>query len=173
MTPPTRHPPPQTILVVHPRENRAKCSLEPLRGRPDLCFVRFTPALELDLDRYVRLAVDGEPLSEADRDLGLLLLDATWRWAAPMNRRFARVPGRSLRGYRTAYPRRSKLKSDPAGGLASVEALYVAHRILGRPTDGLLEGYRWRAEFLAANGWSADEAAARRAALKPRASLPS
>jgi pre-rRNA-processing protein TSR3 len=149
-------PPPITILVVHPRENRAKCSLEPLRGRADFRFVKFDPRLELDLDRYVRLAVDGEPLTAADRDSGLLLLDATWRWAEPMNRRFAGVPGRSLPGLRSAYPRRSKRESDPAGGLASIEALYAAHAILGRPTAGLLDGYRWREAFLVANGWSAD-----------------
>ena len=167
-TPPN---PPITLLVVHPRENRAKCSLEPLRGRDDLRFVKFAPERELDvdLDRYVRLAVDGEPLTAADRHRGLLLLDGNWRRADPMNRAFARVPGRSLRGFKTAYPRTSKLKTDPAEGLASVEALYVALTILGRPTDGLLDGYRWRAGFLAANGWGL----AANGGLTPRASPPS
>ena len=33
---------PPTVLVMHPKENPAKCSLEPLRGRPDLCFERFS-----------------------------------------------------------------------------------------------------------------------------------
>lgn len=148
--------PPITLLVVHPRENRAKCSLEPLRGRADFRFVKFDPRVELDLDGYVRLAVDGPPLTAADRGSGLLLLDATWRWSDPMNRRYAHVPGRSLPGFKTAYPRRSKRETDPAEGLASIEALYVAHTILVRPTEGLLDGYRWREAFLAANGWSAD-----------------
>ena len=42
--------------------------------------------------------------------------------------------------------------SDPDNGLASVEALFVAYHILGRPTTGLLDHYRWAAEFLRANG---------------------
>ena len=44
-TPPTIQAggPPPTFLVVHPRENRAKCSLEPLRGRPDLRFMKYAP----------------------------------------------------------------------------------------------------------------------------------
>ena len=33
MPPAVSYPP--TILVIHPKENRAKCSLEPLRGRED------------------------------------------------------------------------------------------------------------------------------------------
>jgi pre-rRNA-processing protein TSR3 len=161
--------PPITILVVHPRENRAKCSLEPLRGRSDLRFVKFSPKLALELDGYVRLAVDGEPLTERDAERGLLLLDGNWRFAAPMNRHFAHVPARSLRGYRTAYPRTAKLLTDPAGGLASIEALYIALSILGRPTRGLLDGYHWREPFLAGNAWPRRPGGA----VTPRASHPS
>ena len=61
-------------------------------------------------------------------------------------------PPRSLSGYRTAYPRVSKRGSDPDNGLASIEALYLAYHILGRPTDELLDSYRWAAEFVALNG---------------------
>ena len=149
---------PPTILVVHPRENRRKCSLEALRGRPDLRFVKFSPELSLDLAGYVRLAVDGEPLSERDAGMGLLLLDGNWHRAGAMNRPFAHVPPRSLRGFRTAYPRVSKMLQDPADGLASIEALYVAFRILGRSTGGLLDAYRWREPFLERNGWAPDRA---------------
>ena len=57
---------------------------------------------------------------------------------------------RSLpRGVCTAYPRRSKLTADPAPGLASVEALYAARRLLGDDDPSLLDGYHWRAAFLA------------------------
>ncbi len=71
-----------------------------------------------------------------------------------MARYFEHVPARSLKGYGTAYPRRSKWYPDPAEGLASVEALYVAYRILGRPLEGLLEHYRWAEQFLKLNGWA-------------------
>lgn len=165
-----------TLLVVHPRENRAKCSLEPLRGRAGLRFVKFSPkaaaALEIEqhLGRdYVRLAVDGEPLSERDAGKGIVLLDGNWRFAAAMNRAFAHVPPRSLRGFRTAYPRTAKLLTDPDGGLASIEALYIAYSVVGRSTAGLLDHYYWREPFLAANSWPKPSGAP----LTPRASPPS
>ncbi len=104
------------------------------------------------LEGYLRLAADGPPLSAADRDCGILLLDGSWRWADSMTAAFAHVPPRSLSGYRTAYPRVSKRGTDPDNGLASIEALFLAYHILGRPTDGLLDAYRWGAEFLALNG---------------------
>jgi pre-rRNA-processing protein TSR3 len=68
-----------------------------------------------------------------------------------MAKAFLDVPPRSLRGYRTAYPRVSKPGTDPDNGLASVEALFVAYHILGRPTEGLLDHYRWAEEFLRLN----------------------
>ena len=104
-----------------------------------------------DLSHYVRLAPEGPALTAADADRGLLVLDGSWRWAEVMTRSFAHVPPRSLRGFRTAYPRVSKLFHDPDHGLATVEALYIAYRILGRSTEGLLDHYYWREEFLRAN----------------------
>jgi pre-rRNA-processing protein TSR3 len=38
---------------------------------------------------------------------------------------------------------------DPANGLASVEALYVARRLLGDDDPSLLAQYHWREQFLA------------------------
>jgi pre-rRNA-processing protein TSR3 len=69
-----------------------------------------------------------------------------------MTAAFAHVPPRSLHGYRTAYPRVSKLGTDPDNGLASIEALYLAYHLLGRPTEGLFDSYRWAPEFLRLNG---------------------
>src|SRR5258708_11038693 len=142
-----------TVIVRHPKENPRKCSVLPLRGRPDLLFLGYPVANRPPLAGYVRLAAEGPVLGEADAGAGLLLLDGSWRWAGSMTRDFLDVPPRSLRGYRTAYPRTSKLGTDPDNGLASVEALFVAYRLLGRPTERLLDHYRWAAEFLAANGW--------------------
>jgi pre-rRNA-processing protein TSR3 len=53
--------------------------------------------------------------------------------------------------FSTAYPRRSKISIDPEAGLASVEALYLAKRILGEEDPSILQGYHWREEFLGAN----------------------
>jgi pre-rRNA-processing protein TSR3 len=124
----------------------------PLRGRPDIVFLAYPVRNRPDLAGYIRLAAEGPPLSAADADRGILLLDGSWRWAEAMEADFAEVPGRSLSGWKTAYPRISKLGTDPDNGLASIEALVVAYHLLGRPLDGLLDHYRWAAEFLAANG---------------------
>jgi pre-rRNA-processing protein TSR3 len=143
---------PVTIVVRHPREAPAKCSILPLRDRPDIVFLQHPVAVRPNLEGYLRLAAEGPELSSIDANAGLLLLDASWRWAETMNRAFVDVPPRSLQSYRTAYPRRSKLFEDPDNGLASVEALFLAYHILGRPTEGLLDHYRWREAFLQLNG---------------------
>lgn len=148
---------PPTVVVRSPRENPRKCSILPLRGRADLIFLEYPAALLPCLEGYVRLSAEGPPLSSADAECGLLLLDASWRRAAAMTRHFEHIPPRSLSGWRTAYPRVSKRGTDPENGLASVEALYAAYHILGRPTDGVLDHYRWAEEFLRCNGPSERE----------------
>src|SRR5580692_5341467 len=142
---------PTTLIVRDTHENPRKCSVLPLHGRADLLFLNFPVAQRPPLEGYVRLAADGPELSSADANAGLLLLDGSWRWAAAMTRDFAEVSPRSLHGWQTAYPRTSKLGTDPDNGLASVEALYLALHILARPTDGLLANYHWAAEFLRKN----------------------
>src|SRR4051812_18609585 len=109
-------PPPITIIVRHPKENPKKCSVLPLKGRADVLFLSY-PVKELPpLDGYIRLAAEGPALSMADRECGILLLDGSWRWAGAMTAAFAHVPPRSLTGWRTAYPRASKLGTDPDNG---------------------------------------------------------
>jgi pre-rRNA-processing protein TSR3 len=143
---------PLTIIIRHRKESPRKCSVYPLKGRPDLRFLNFPVTRAQDLDGYVRLSADGPPLSETDAGAGLLLLDASWRHSRAMHRAYADVPARSLSGWRSAFPRTSKRGEDPENGLASVEALFVAYHLLGRPTAGLLDHYRWAGEFLALNG---------------------
>src|SRR5690242_2222788 len=145
-------PYPPTVIVRHPKENPRKCSILPLRGRADLIFLTYPVKEPPMLEGYVRLAAEGPELSAADAQMGLLLLDGSWRWAGSMSKTFLEVPPRSLHGWRTAYPRVSKQGTDPDNGLASVEALFAAYHLLGRPTDGLLDHYRWADEFLRLNG---------------------
>jgi pre-rRNA-processing protein TSR3 len=144
-------PYPATVIVRHAHENPRKCSVLPLADRSDIVFLRHPVKEAIALDGYVRLAADGPELSRDDAAAGLLLLDGSWRWATVMTRGFVQVPPRSLHGYRTAYPRVSRQGTDPDNGLASVEALFLAYHILGRPTAGLLDHYRWADEFLRLN----------------------
>ena len=109
-----------TVIIVHPREKRSKCSVEALRGRDNFSFYTFPNNVTVPLDTYVRLGMDGEELSEADAAAGLLVLDGTWKLAKKMEPFYQDVPIRTLPNTRTAYPRTSKIFDDPVGGLATV-----------------------------------------------------
>jgi pre-rRNA-processing protein TSR3 len=111
----------------------------------------------MDLSNCIQLGIGGLELSKADADRGLLLLDGTWRLAQRMAPFYRHVPIRTLPATRTAYPRKSSVFEDPSDGLATIEALYAAFRILGRPTQGLLDHYHWKQRFLELNGWESEE----------------
>jgi pre-rRNA-processing protein TSR3 len=145
---------PPTIIVVHPREKRSKCTVEVLRTRAGFVFWTFPDRGPEPLDGYVRLVMEGPVLSAEDADRGLLVLDGTWRLAHRMEKFFRDLPPRSLPRIQTAYPRLSRITPDPMGGLATIEAVYAAFRQLGRPCDGLLDHYHWADEFLARNHWN-------------------
>lgn len=142
---------PPTIVIVHRKERRSKCTIEPLKGRGDFRIVRYPLSREIAVSNYVRLSLDGPPLGPKDARRGLLVLDATWRLVKPMERDFADVEPRSLPAAVSAYPRSSKISPDPEGGLATIEALYLAYFLLGRERAGLLDHYRWGEEFLRIN----------------------
>jgi pre-rRNA-processing protein TSR3 len=139
-----------TTVIRHPKERISKCSLRFLHGRPEMTFLRAKPGFRFDATGFTLLAVDAPALSPADAGRPLLLLDSTWRWLPQL---MACLHGEPVRrsipgGLETAYPRTSKVFEDPAGGLASIEALYVARRLLGDEDASLLEGYHWREAFL-------------------------
>jgi len=142
---------PPTIIVVHPKERRGKCTVQSLRHKSGFEFRTFPHCGDDSWDNYVQLGLNGPLLTRSDRDCGLLVLDGTWRLLERMAPHFADVPVRSLPACQTAYPRTSKLFNDPEPGLATIEALYVAYTILERPTRGLLDNYRWADTFLTRN----------------------
>ena len=141
-------------VIRHPKERVSKCSLRPLHDRPEMTFLKATPGFSFDATGFLLLAVDAPELSPADRGAPLLLLDSTWRYLPVLQACVVGTPiPRSLpRTLATAYPRASKLFDDPAAGLASVEALYAAKRLLGEDDPTLLDGYHWKTEFLARLG---------------------
>jgi len=147
---------PPTVIVRHTAENPRKCSILPLRGRADVVFLNYPVSQRPPLEGYLRLAADGPPLSIEDASSGLLLLDGSWRRAGAMTRDFADVTPRSLSGYRTAYPRSSKLGTDPDNGLASVEALFVAYHLLGDPPLASSTTTAGPPSFSSSTAWGAD-----------------
>ena len=138
-------------VIRHHKERRSKCSLQPLVGRVGFSFLTSGNDLCFDTTGYILLVMDAPVLSARDQvGNGLLILDATWRRLAELEPCVGGKPlRRSLpRGVCSAYPRVSKIYHDPPGGLASVEALYVAMRILGSDDPSVLDGYHWKDEFL-------------------------
>ncbi len=146
-------PVPLDVLILRdPRESAKKCSLTPLRGTPGVRFVSYHPERRLEAGGRVLLDPDGEELSAADAGRGLFLIDCAWRRVPQLLRTVEGEPlRRRLPELATAYPRRSTTFEDPDTGLASIEALFAAVHLLDGPHPELLEHYRWREEFLAAN----------------------
>lgn len=148
---------PSTVVIRHRLENLKKCSLRGLEGRPDFLFLTYPYTSLPKVDNYIILSIDAPPLSKEDEGRGLLILDATWRYAAKMYRPLQDQPQflyRSLPShFRTAYPRRQEDCPDPERGLASIEAIYLSYFILGRELKGLLDHYYWKDKFLMCNGF--------------------
>ena len=135
-----------------PREPSKKCSLTPLRGMDGVRFISLRGGRRVDAGRRIWLHPDGEPLTDADRGLDLLLVDCAWRKLPTLSKVIdGDLVRRRLPALVTAYPRRSKVAVDPQDGLASIEALYAAVALLEGPRPELLASYHWAADFLAAN----------------------
>jgi pre-rRNA-processing protein TSR3 len=143
-------PGPCDVVIRHPKEKKSKCSLQPLVEREDIIFHEARSGFKFDATGYILLQIDAPVLSEADARLPLLLLDSTWRLLPQLEAILTGIPTpRSLPPWlKTAYPRVSKISQDPARGLASIEALYTARLLAGRPVDGLLDHYYWKDSFL-------------------------
>ncbi|MEQ1632220.1 MAG: hypothetical protein ABL997_07585 [Planctomycetota bacterium] len=140
-----------TTVIRHPKEKISKCSLRFLHDRKEMTFLRSKEGFTFDATGFTLLAVDAEPLSPRDAGRPLLLLDSTWRWLPQLLATIRGEPTRrSIPGnVSTAYPRISKVFSDPEQGLASIEALYLARKLLLDDDPTLLDGYHWKDQFLA------------------------
>ncbi len=143
---------PRLLTILRdPRESRAKCSLTPLRGHPDVEFVNYRPGRAFDATGMLMLHPKGQLLSREDAGRPLLLVDCSWRRLPTLLRTVTGDPvRRRLPELRTSYPRRGAV--DPEGGLASIEAAFAALAILCQEIDGLLQHYEWAEEFLTSNG---------------------
>jgi pre-rRNA-processing protein TSR3 len=142
----------KTIILRHRRENLKKCSLRGLEGRPEFAFYTYPTTPLPNLSSYLLLKVGAPPLSYRDRTRGILLLDGTWKLASAMEKQLPwEMEARSLPLFKTAYPRRQTDCPEPEFGLASIEALYVAHKILDYSTENLLDHYYWKDKFLQIN----------------------
>lgn len=140
-----------TWIIRHRRENLKKCSLRGLEN--EFQFFRYPIDLLPDVTGVVLLTMEGPILSERDCRQTLLLIDGTWKLAQKIEKQLKGnfIPRALPSHIQTAYPRRQTDCPDPESGLASVEALYIAHCILGRPVKNLLDQYLWKDLFLKKN----------------------
>lgn len=149
-------------ILVDRTERPRKCTILPLAYRDDFRIRRFDRGQPIEaLTGHVLLHPDGVPL--ARRPLGAFAghdaivvsaIDCNWlrlgavvtRIAAPLPRR-VRIPD----GFLSAYHRRNKQNLDPQGGLATIEALFLASAFLGVWDETLLREYPVAADFLRIN----------------------
>lgn len=145
-----------TIIWRHRKENLKKCSLTGLESRSDLLFLKYPQDPLPPLENYLILKLDAPVLSEQDQSKGLFLIDATWQLASVMEKKLPLgLEARSLpKNFQTAYPRRQTCCLDPQRGLASIEALFLAHLILKKETNHLLDDYYWKELFFQKNNLS-------------------
>ena len=151
----------QFEVLMDARENKKQCSVYPLRERPDFRLRYFdrkqSPLAPFQADFL--LHIDGECLSEMKLEprpsFSVATIDCTWKKLAPALARveaplprFARIPA----DFATAYPRKSKTPGlDPDGGLATIEALFIAAAFLGSWDETLLEKFHFKNQFLELN----------------------
>lgn len=130
-----------------------KCSLRGLESRSDMEFLTYPKHHLPEKENYVILSFDGPELSKEDAACGLYLIDGTWKLAEKMEQTLPFTPiKRSLpKHFKTAYPRRQTGCADPEAGLATIEALFIAYKILDRPTHDLLSHYHFGQKFLELN----------------------
>jgi pre-rRNA-processing protein TSR3 len=142
----------EVLILRDERESARKCSLTPLRGMKGIRFVEYQPEKQLLAPGRILLHPGGDLLGPLDEGRGLLVIDCAWRRVPALLATIGGTPNlRRLPALRTAYPRKSRIFADPGEGLASVEAIYAALLLLGRPRPELLASYRFRDQFLAAN----------------------
>lgn len=135
----------------------------PLAYRQDFEIVRFPRGQPLPpLTGDLLLHHEGESLEtlapkilgERRANLKMSSIDSVWKrlpmilqWIEKPWPTLARIPD----GFVTAYPRRNKQNLDPEGGLATIEALFIAAAFLGHWDESLLKEYHFGPTFLTDN----------------------
>ena len=146
------------VLIDH-GETSNKCTILPVSYREDLSIRKFRrgrpiPGLKAD----ILLHPDGVSLAElvgADSQVeSLATIDCIWRrlrpimgWLEKPLPKLVKIPD----GFVTAYPRLSRLGNDPSGGLATIEAVFIAAAFVGKWDISLLSEYFFGEEFIQLN----------------------
>jgi len=146
-------------VILDTGETPNKCTIAPLAHRPDFRLFPVKGGGVLGpLISPVLLHHQGRCLTELRNTLGpisgIATVDCVWRRLDDLIGRIkgelpilARIPD----GFVTAYPRRSVNNTDPTGGLATIEAIFVAAALLGNWDVSLLSEYYFGRRFVELN----------------------
>lgn len=149
-------------IVLDAGETANKCTIAPLADRAD--FRLFPTRGEGPigpLKASVLLHHEGECLTQLKAKLPnvttIASIDCVWRRLPKLAARLswdngkAPAHGKIPSGFRTAYPRVGLPQHDPEGGLATIEALFVASAVLGNWDSSLLAKYYFGQKFIELN----------------------
>ncbi len=146
-------------IIVDQGETPNKCTIMPLLYRTDFKILRGSMAHTLRAD--ILLHPEGEPLTSMTLAKGsvksLAAIDCIWRRLGPILEAVDRPHPRLVSippGFVTAYPRTSRKDFDPEGGLATIEAIFIAAAFVGSWDLSLLQEYFFAEKFLAMNDLS-------------------
>ncbi len=146
----------QYEIIVDHGETPNKCTILPLAYRSD--FRIFRPKDPKTLQAEVLLHPEGRCLSEWKQSslasARLAAIDCVWRRLDPILDALSEQPPHRFKipqGFVTAYPRVSKKDYDPEGGLATIEAIFIAAAFMGSWDLSLLREYFFADEFLRLN----------------------
>ncbi len=152
------------IIISRGEKMEKKCTLFPLRARHDFSFRTKKNPGKFET-HSILLFPDGEVLTakladeikkqiSAAKDekgkikLDIVLIDSRWKKTKGILESLPPMKRVSLEGYITGAKRKDP---PPFGGLASIEALFVASLLLGKPDLTLLSNYHFRDSFLMLN----------------------
>ena len=150
----------QYDIIIDSKENPKKCTIHPIKDRSDFSIQMYqnkTTLLEFNSDCL--LHVDGKCLStfrkkDCEEIKRLGLIDSHWQRVPDILNSITNSLPRLIKipsDFITGYPRKSKNDEDPEGGLATIEALFIAAAFLGNWDESLLEKYYFKDDFLTLN----------------------
>lgn len=145
-------------VILDHGESANRCTIAPLAERPDFRIIQVRHHEGRALGPFqspVLLHPDGECLTGwATPVSGIATIDCVWKRLPTLLSRLAtplpqlvRIPA----GFVTAYPRTNKHGQDPEGGLATIEAIFIAAALLGRWDVTLLSRYYFGRRFVELN----------------------
>ncbi|MCO5143208.1 MAG: hypothetical protein M9962_08980 [Oligoflexia bacterium] len=143
-------------ILIDKKENPHKCTIHPLKSREDFSIRYFSKNQKIQaFQADCLLHIDGQCLSNVSNNFQSLgLIDCTWRKVSGVLQRLekplpflVKIP----EGFQTAYPRKNQEGKDPSGGLATIEALFIAAAFCKKWDESLLDKYYFKQQFLDIN----------------------